>query len=78
MNDTLRLGAIVTCPDGPGTVVDRSAGQSLVRLETGTVLDTTHGQWWPDTELTVTGYDPEAMVWRGQRVVPAGDIERTP
>lgn len=73
-NTRIRLGSTVDSPVGPGTVVDRAHGEALVRLDTGTVLDRTHGQWWPMHQLRVTGFNPNASVWRGQRVVRAGDL----
>ena len=70
------LGATVTTPVGSGVVTDRdmSYAAALVRLDRGTVLDTTHGQWWPFVELTVTGFDPDASVWFATRMVPASEI----
>lgn len=77
----IRLGAMVTTPDGPGRVVDRDRdavhGEALVQLDSGTIMDTTHGAWFPVTELTVTGFDPYVMVWWGQRRVRASDVPAT-
>lgn len=74
--DAPRLGATVDSPDGPGTVTDRDMdyGQALVRLKRGTVLDTSHGVWLPFGQFTVTGFDPDALVWDGPRQVPASDV----
>lgn len=74
--EMLRLGATVEGPDGSGVVVARDVtyGEALVKLEAGTVLDTTHGRWTPSGLLTVTGFNPDAWVWFGQRQVPASDI----
>lgn len=71
-----QLGSTVDSPNGAGVVVDRVAAdrEVLVRLRSGTVLDTTHGQWWPIDRITVTGFNADAWVWWGQRVVPAGTI----
>ena len=69
----LRKGSRVLCPAGRGTVIDMTAGQSLVKLDTGTVLDTTHGQWWEDVRLAVIGFDPDVMVSYANRMVPASD-----
>lgn len=72
---TPRLGATVNTPVGPGVVTDRDRayGEALIKLESGSELDTSHGQWWPISDLTVTGYDPDAMVWRGARFERAGE-----
>jgi hypothetical protein len=70
----LRKGSRVLCPSGRGTVTDRCDGESLVQLDKGSILSTSHGQWWPDYRLSVVGFDPDAMVWIGARVVPAGDL----
>lgn len=68
-----KLGNTVITPAGPGTVTDRADGEALVRMESGTILDTSHGQWWSEKELTVTGHNPDALVWRGARMKRAGD-----
>jgi hypothetical protein len=74
----LRKGSRVYCPSGLGTVVDRDArvgSHSLVRLDSGTVMDMEHGQWWEDSSLTVAGFDPDAMVYHcAGRFGPAGDL----
>lgn len=72
----IRLGATVTTPDGTGTVVDRVTAHSeaLVRLNSGSALDTTHGAWFPVAEINETGFDADAMVWWGQRKVQASAI----
>lgn len=74
--DAPRLGAIVDTPDGPGVVRDRDMNyrEALVRLREGSVLSMTHGAWYRFTELTVTGYDPDASVWYGTREVPASEV----
>lgn len=70
-----RLGAVVDSPDGSGVVADRDAtyGEALVRLNEGSPFDTSHGRWYPIDNLTVTGFDPDAMVWWGQRRVRASE-----
>jgi hypothetical protein len=62
-----RLGAVVDSPAGPGVVVDRDMtyGEALVRLRDGTEFDVSHGQWHAFDRLTVTGFDADAWVWRG-------------
>ena len=70
----LRKGSRVLCPSGRGTVTDRCDGESLVRLEKGSALDTRHGQWRSAASLVVMGFDPDVMVLSGPRTVPAGDL----
>lgn len=67
----LRLGSVVFTPRGRGVVSDRDQGQSLVRLDRGSVVDTTHGQWFPDSILAPCGFRPDAEVWFAGRIVPA-------
>ena len=69
----LRLGSVVFTPKGRGVVSDRctAAAESLVRLDRGSVLDTTHGQWFPDSILAPCGFRPDAEVWFAGRIVPA-------
>lgn len=76
MDPTMRLGNTVDSPAGPGVVTDRDAacGAALVKLESGDVLDTTHGRWFAEGDLIVTGYDADAVVWRGLWRVPAGEL----
>lgn len=75
----IRLGATVATPDGPGVVVDRVAahGEALVRLDSGTEMDTTHGAWFPFAEISATGFDADALVWWGQRQVRASAVPAT-
>lgn len=70
-----RLGAVVDGPDGSGVVTDRDTAyrEALVRLHSGDELDTIHGRWCPFDSLTVTGFDPDAMVWCGARQVRASE-----
>lgn len=70
----LRKGSRVLSPAGRGTVVDRQWGESLVQLDHGTPMDTRHGQWWEDVTLVVMGFDPDALVWSGHNLVPAGEL----
>lgn len=69
LGDTVR-----TITGATGVVADRdmSYREALVRMDHGTELDTTHGQWTPFAELEITGHDATAMVWRGSRMVTAG------
>lgn len=72
----VRLGSTVDSPAGPGVVTDRDTadGAALVTLESGDMLDTTHGRWFAEGDLIVTGYNADAMVWRGLRHVRAGEL----
>lgn len=72
----LRKGSVVFTPKGRGVVTDRDAGfgESLVQLDSGSELDTSHGEWFPDGVLAVAGFRPAAMVWSGPRLVPARDL----
>lgn len=69
-------GDIVITSDGrTGTVTDRShsAREVLVQFNGGSVLDRTHGEWRAYEDVTITGYDPSAMVWGLGRKRPAGE-----
>jgi hypothetical protein len=68
-------GSRVLTPAGRGTVTDRSAGESLVKLDAGDYLDTSHGRWHKDGALAVIGWDPEAMVWSGSRMRRAAELK---
>lgn len=73
--EDIRRGSTVHVPGvGEGVVSDMADGGALVRLSTGSVLDTTHGQWWPCEVLEVTGFDPDALVWYITRQIPARDL----
>lgn len=77
----LRKGSRVLCPAGRGTVTDRdqACSESLVQLDEGTTLDTSHGRWWADELLAVVGFDPDALVWYAfprLAKVPAGNLLR--
>ena len=74
MELALRKGARVQTLAGPGTVTDHAHGESLVQLDTGSELDRSHGRWIADQQLTVTGFDPDALVWTLARRVPAGTL----
>jgi len=76
-----RLGATVTTPRGTGVVTDRdnydNHPEVLVRLpESDDDLAATHGQWFDVANVTVTGFDPSALVWSGPRMVPAATLVR--
>lgn len=70
----LRKGSRVLCPLGHGTVTDQADGESLVRMDEGDVLDVEHGRWWDDVSLAVIGFDPDAAVWFGSRMVLASTL----
>lgn len=72
----LRKGSVVFTPKGRGVVTDHDTGfgESLVQLDSGSELDTSHGQWFPDGVIQVCGFRPGAMVWSGPRLVPASDL----
>lgn len=75
----MRLGSVVFTPRGRGVLVDHCQGEWLVRLDRGTPLDTSHGQWYPHHVVVATGgFRPDAMVWFAQRMVPAGEILHIP
>jgi hypothetical protein len=75
---TIWQGDVVDTTDGPGTVTDRDtcAGEVLVRLHTGSELDTSHGRWYPTERVDVTGYDPDAWVWYAGRYTLACNVRR--
>lgn len=75
-----RLGAVVTTPNGSGVVTDRDPayGSALVRLKEGDEFDQSHGQWFAIEQITVTGYDPDALVWYITRQVPASQVPHRP
>jgi hypothetical protein len=78
---TPELGDRVLTPEGKGTITDRDMtyNEALVKLDDGSsILDTTHGRWYPFNELAVIGHDNTAQVWSGQRQVPAEQIVRHP
>jgi hypothetical protein len=77
----VRLGSLVSTQEATaGVVSDIGHGEALVRLSEGadlSVMDRDHGRWYPLTELKVTGYDAQAWVWRGPRMVVAGPLPIT-
>lgn len=70
-----RLGATVNTPDGTGTVTDRAHGEALVKLDGGSLLDTTHGRWYAFGLVTVTGFNGDAMVYYGCRIRRASEVD---
>ena len=70
----LQRGSRVTTGTTPlGTVVDldSNAQEALVQYDTGSLMETLHGRWHPMASLTVTGHDPDALVYTptgGRRV----------
>lgn len=68
-----RRGAVVDTPNGAGVVVDcdPAYGSALVRMREGSELDRSHGLWFAVEQITVTGFDPGALVWYITRQVPA-------
>ena len=69
-----RLGATVSTPDGTGTVTDRADGEALVKLDSGSIMEITHGCWYPFDVVTVTGFNGDAMVYYGCRIRRASEI----
>lgn len=69
-------GDRVSTPNGGGVITDVSLSyrEALVRLDNGTFLDTTHGQWTEFADMTRAGFDPDASVWFGQGVRLAGEL----
>lgn len=67
-------GDVVILPDGrTGVIVDldRPYGEAAV-VPNCAALHT----WHPLVNLKVIGYRPRAMVWSGNRLVPAREIRR--
>lgn len=65
----MQKGNLVTTPDGPGVVVDidRGYAEAAVKLP-----NKPHHLWYPLAALTVTGHDPDALVWVGPQLRSAG------
>lgn len=71
-----RKGSVVLTAFGRGVLVDHQtyAGEWLVRLDSGSVFDTSHGRWIPEAEIAPTGgFRPDALVWWAGVVVPASE-----
>lgn len=70
----MRKGSVVFTPRGRGVLVDHCQDEWLVRLDSGSILDTTHGQWFPERVLVPTGgFRPNALVWWANAMVPASE-----
>lgn len=72
----VQRGFEVDTPRGSGVVVDRhtTAGEYLVRLDSGSLLAQTHGVWIDDREVTPTGgFRPDVLVFWGTRMLPASE-----
>lgn len=69
-------GALVTTPVGVGTVTDRStaAGEVLVKLDSGTEFDRSHGQWFAaDSVVVAPGHDDSVIIFRSWLLRTQGD-----
>jgi len=60
-------GDLVDTPNGRGVVVDRDP----MFAESAVTIPGQFHQWWPNTDLKIVGYAPDALVWFGPRMVPA-------
>lgn len=73
-------GNIVDTPEGRGVVVDRDTARTevLVRLHVGDDFTTSHGLWFQFDTVIVVGHDADALVWRINRMEPAGGASVNP
>lgn len=65
-------GDVVEFPEGRGVVVDRDP---MYAASAVTIPGLFH-QWWDNKDLKIIGYEPDAMVWSGPRMVRAHTIRK--